>query len=218
MTNQEFYILTPSMPSKETGTAYPAVESFKDYDFNSPNSVHRLRPTEFPNFAPELRFRLNKGAKLCDMMKQITIGVDGFIISNKLKNIFENSNIIPSKFYPATIEDQKSIRHDYFWVHFSTSSFINHINYEKSSFFIKRFSDNLGEIKIVNENELQIKRKEIDICNTIGFEKIYLSHIDYDLFVLHSFNGVYITKEFKNKLESLNLTGLSYELTNKLSI
>ena len=69
----QFYILQPAVNIPETGNAFPAAESFDDYDFDGPRSVHKLTFREMPDFEPDIRFKLAKGAKLTDVMSQAAI-------------------------------------------------------------------------------------------------------------------------------------------------
>ena len=38
----QYYILKPAVGTKETGMAYPAVESFEDYDFKATSKNSKL--------------------------------------------------------------------------------------------------------------------------------------------------------------------------------
>jgi hypothetical protein len=57
-----YYILKPAVDTPETGNAYPAVESYDDYDFNATNSVYKLESDKFPDFTPDIRFKHAKEA------------------------------------------------------------------------------------------------------------------------------------------------------------
>ena len=64
----QYYLLKPAVGTKETGKHILVVESYEDYDFNAPNSVYKSDSDFFPNFVPDIRFKLAKYAKLCDVM------------------------------------------------------------------------------------------------------------------------------------------------------
>src|SRR5688500_15759577 len=143
----EIFILQPATNTKETGSKFPPVESYDNYNFKALNSVHNIKNREFPDFEPDIRFKLRKGAKLCDLMGQATINAHGFLISPKMKSIFENTNIIPHLYYPATIESNE-ILHPYFWIHFVWNESKELFDFENSYFYAKRFSQNLGKVNI----------------------------------------------------------------------
>ncbi|MBY0349163.1 MAG: hypothetical protein K2W79_12960 [Hydrotalea flava] len=207
----QYYILKPAVGTNETGMAYPAVESFEDYDFNAPNSVHKLKSKEFPNFIPDLRFKLAKGSKLCDIMGQATINAHGFLISQKLKSIFENVNSVPCKFYSATIEDKQTI-HQYYWVHFVWVESIKHIDYEKSSFYIKRGLRNIGNIRVVSYENFLIENNKMDAVNYLAFEHLNINTpIKYDCFVLEHSTEIYISFDLFEKIKTGSITGIEIE-------
>lgn len=211
----QYYILKPAVGTEETGMAYPAVESYDDYNFNAANSVHKIKSGAFPDFEPDIRFRLAKGAKLCDMMGQATISGHGFLISEKLKSIFENTITVPCKFYPATIEDN-GVFYTYYWVHFVWKEGKNFIDYKNSDFYAKRLSKNLGKVYINSEEEILVKRNEFDIATIISFNEIKIVNIDKELFLLNFFTSIYINEKLKFLIESNKITGVDFEPTNKL--
>ncbi|NOS93060.1 MAG: hypothetical protein HOP30_14145 [Cyclobacteriaceae bacterium] len=204
-----YYILKPAVGTEETGNAYPAVESYPDYDFNAPSSVHKLSFHEFPDFNPDIRFKLAKGANVCDMMGQATINANGFLISEKLKDIFEKANIIPHKFYPATIE-AKGTLHPYYWLHLVWDDGKKIIDFPNSVFYKQKFSNNLGYLKINSEADFVKTKSEIGSRFMIGFEKLRLKEQpSYDLMIVPFKTDIFISEKLKFQLSSL--TGLEYE-------
>lgn len=214
--NTHYYLLSPAVGTKETGNAYPAVESYEDYDFNAPNSVYDIRFDKFPDFIPDIRFKLAKGAKLCDMMGQATINANGFLISEKLKSIFDNSNIIPYECYPATIEDKGTL-HSYYWIHFVWNEGKSLIDFNASKFFKQKFSNNLGYIELQSEEDYKNTKAEFGSRYMIGFEILKLKEqLSFDLIIVPFKTDIIISETFKNKVTVSELTGLSilpYEAT-----
>lgn len=207
--DNQFYILKPAVGTKETGMAYPAVESYDDYDFNGPNSVHKIKFNEFPDFDPDIRFKLAKGAKLCDMMGQATINAHGFIISEKLKLILEQANTVTCKFYPAPIED-KGMIHKYYWVHFVWEDAKKLIDYEGSKFFKRKFSNNLGYLDIKSEDDLNVTLAEYQGRYMIGFELIKIKEQpSFDLMVVPFNIDIIVSESLKLLLEQCS--GLLFE-------
>ena len=211
----EFYILEPAVNTKETGRKYPPVESYNNYNFKSPNSVHKIKFREFPDFEPDIRFKLAKGAKLCDLMGQATINAHGFLVSPKMKSVFENANIIPHRFYPASIESN-GIIHPYFWIHFVWNESAEYIDFEKSDFYAKRFSQNLGKVFIKQESDILLEKEKFDIATLITFNSLVLKPFSYNLCIFNYFPKVYIKSELKSYLEVSKLTGIQLTHTEKL--
>lgn len=211
----KYYILKPAVGTKETGMAYPAVESYDDYDFDGPRSMHKLKFREFPDFEPDIRFKLAKGAKLCDMMGQATINANGFLISEKLKLILEQTNTVPCIFYKATIENKGTI-YKYFWVHFVWEDCSNYIDYKNSDFFAKRLSKNLGKVNILKEDDILSIRKEFDIATVISYNEIKFVNLNKDLFTINFFTQIYITEKLKELLDSNHISGIDIIQTDKI--
>lgn len=170
----EYYILKPAVDTPETGNAYPAADSYDDYDFNASNSVHKLNFQELPNFEPDIRFKLAKGAKLTDMLSQAAISVHGFLINEKLKEAFEQFNIVPHKYFPATIEDHQGNFHQYFWLHLVWEEGKKLVDYNNSVFFKRKFSNNLGYIELSSEEDFWVKKEEMGSRYMIGIESLKL--------------------------------------------
>lgn len=195
----QYYILKPAVGTKETGMVYPAVESFDDYDFNAPNSVYKLDSDFFPDFIPDIRFKLAKGAKLCDIMGQGTISACGLLIRQNAKDVLEQFKLVPHKYYSATIEDKGNI-HQYYWVHFVWEDGINFFDFKNSKFKIKRASKDLGEVEVLSLNELHSKQGELGFMNMIhNYEYTFLNP-DLDLFIHPLNKTIFVSENLKAKM------------------
>ncbi|MBK7129125.1 MAG: hypothetical protein IPM74_11975 [Crocinitomicaceae bacterium] len=211
----QYYILKPAIDTQETGHAFPAVESYDDYNFKGLNSVHKLNSREFPNFVPDIRFKLAMGANLCDMMGQATINAKGFLVSEKLKSIIEHANTVPCRFYNATIEAKGDL-HNYYWVHFVWEEGKHFVDYERSDFFAKRLSKNLGKVNVTCEEDIMLRRNEFDVATIIDFNEITLVNINLDLFVINYFTTIYISDSFYQRLSNENISGIQTEKASKI--
>lgn len=205
---EKFYVLKPAVDTEETGSAYPAVESFNDYDFNAPKSVYKLNSNELPNFEPEIRFKLAKGAKLCNLLGQGTISAKGLLVDDNFKTVIEQSNTIPFKSFNAYIKDSQEQIKKYNWIHFLWREGIEYFNFNKSKFKVKRASKDLGDIQIDSYLDLQTKQGELGFIKMIHNYESVMKNPNFDLF-LHPLNGtIYITETLKRKIEQLHLTGI----------
>ncbi len=205
----KFYILKPAVDTKETGHVFPAVESYDDYDFNSSNSVYNLDSDSFPDFTPDIRFKLAKGAKLCDIMGQGTISACGLLISQNIKDVFEKFNLIPHKYFDATIEDIAVI-HKYFWVHFVWEDGIKYLDFENSKFQIKRASKDLGDVKIESLKDLHSKQGELGFIKMIQNYEYTFFNPKQDLFI-HPLNKIiFISESLKTKMSDISGVELTF--------
>jgi hypothetical protein len=199
----QYYILTPAVGTKETGMAYPAVESFEDYDFNKATSVYKLDSDSFPDFVPDIRFQLAKGAKLCDIMGQGTISACGLLISQNVKDVLDQFNLVPHKYFPATIED-KGTTHQYYWVHFVWEDGIKYLDFAKSKFKIKRASKDLGEVEIQSLHDLHTKQGELGFIKMIhNYEYTFLNP-NCDLFIHPLNKTIFVSENLKTKMAAFS--------------
>lgn len=213
-----FYIIEPAVDTKETGKAFPAVESYENYDFKSADSVHHLDYHSFPDFIPDIRFKLAKTAKICDMMSQAAISARGFLISEKLKLIFESiaNQIIPHRFYPATIEDHDGVFHTFFWMHFVWEEGKDLPDYKKSKFIVRKFSKVEGYLEIENYTDYLAKKEEIGFIKRIDFEHLFIKQPDYEIFSFPLDVNIYSTSKVIPEFD--NCSGISITPSTKLSI
>lgn len=193
----KYYILSPAVGTKETGMAYPAVESYEDYDFKGINSVYNLDSDTFPNFTPDIRFKLAKGANLCDIMGQSTISACGLLISQDVKEVLEQYNLIPHKYYNAHIEGAKKL---YYWVHFVWEKGIDFLDFKLSKFKVKRASKDLGEIEVYNLKDLHMKQGELGFIKMIhNYEYTFLNP-NCDLFIHPLNKTIFVSENLKTKM------------------
>lgn len=211
-----YYILKPAVDTPETGSAYPAVESYPDYDFDAPNSVYKLDSNKFPDFSPDIRFKLAKEAKLCDVIAQGTISASGLLISEKLKRRLETESLVPHKFFPAMIEVNEGKVKQYHWLHFVWPDGIKYLDFKKSKFKIKRASKDLGEIQIENLNDLHSKQGELGFLKMIyNYEYTFLDP-NFDLFVHPLNKTIFVSEKLKAKMA--NFTGIELTLAEHLKV
>jgi hypothetical protein len=204
-----YYIIKPAVDTQETGNVFPSAESYNDYDFNSPNSAHKLTFREFANFEPDIRFKLARGAKLTDMLSQAAISADGFLINEKLKKTFEQFDIVPHKYYPAKIEDRQGRFYDYFWMHLVGESMAI-VNWQKSKFFFMHYE----EKKLLAFDNLEAylkKKKELGMFVPIQIDHLEIMDTKYDIFV-HPFQALSIISDtVKKALVNNNISGIRTE-------
>lgn len=93
----KYYKFTYAVDTEETGLVFMQIKDESPaLDRNKKNSVFLLESDKLPDFVPDLNYyELENAAKLTDLLSGgIPPGakgglVDGFIISKKLKNIFQ---------------------------------------------------------------------------------------------------------------------------------
>ena len=117
----KYYALKNST-AKEIGKEYPQTDGMGDgYSFSAVNSISNLPHLEMPDFTPNLDyFNLDKKAKLTDFISTALINAEGFIVNDRVKNVLDNFNLAPHRFYPAKLLHNNKFYTNYFWLHFLT--------------------------------------------------------------------------------------------------
>lgn len=225
----DYYIFKPATDTPETGSQYPQVQKMNSgYNYKADNSVYALSKAyeNFPDFEPDLDyFVVHSQAKLTDLLS-VTPVHGGFLISERLKNIFEQFNIVPHKYYPARLKHRKKFYENYFWMHI-ICDLTDYVDYQKSTFFIYyNYGHNIGFVDVNSkEGYFQMKEK-VNLDNpgktvTIWADKIYFANNfdkNLDLFEISTFNSnYYISSSLKEKILQEKITGCDISLASNLS-
>jgi len=216
----EFYNLNNAVTRKKVGRYMQTKGFVEGYDQYGPNSMWKLNDEEFPNFVPDLRFDLEKTAKLTDVVSASNISARGFLINEKVKNIFESCKLPDHRYYDATINAKGEI-HKYYWLHLLCND-LSLIDFPNSSFYLSSFFDNQGYVPVLSVDDYFSKKKEKrelkgDDFLFIFADKIKLLPTDdkFDLIVfpyIFSLRLRYlISSELKEKLEKEKVTGIDIE-------
>ncbi len=213
-----YYIFEAACNTPETGSVYPQVQKMAPaYDYKASNSVYALTKsvTEFPDFTPNLDyFVVHSKAKLTDLLS-VTPVDGGFLVSPRLRILFENFNVAPHRFYSARVHYKKEF-FEYYWLHI-ICNLTSYVDYPRSTFFAYyNYKHNLGYVDIQSKEEMKIKKEILKKDNpaktiTIWAEKIRLnSDFDksLDLFEVGSFDrNYYISNRLKTAIEAEKITG-----------
>lgn len=200
----DFHIIAPAVDTPGTGNAYPAAESFDDYDFNGPRSVHKLTYGQMPEFEPDIRFRLAKGAKLTDVLSQAAISAHGLLINERARKIFEQLRLPPHKFFPATITDHQGKTYQYFWMHLAQANTDSVIDYSATRFYKKKFSSDLGTLDISSDKEFWNAKQNLGSRFMIGLENVAIINIQkYEVFTYPYGAKLVATNEAARQIQTI---------------
>ena len=123
----KYYRLDNSVDAKEIGRHTIQLDFA---DKKSQDSCWSLVDEEFPNFKPDLRFDLEKGSKLTDVASS-GVDVPGFMINERVKNIFEQCKLPEHRYYEATVTDHKGVVHPYYCLHIMPNDY-SMIDFDKT--------------------------------------------------------------------------------------
>lgn len=158
----KYYRLEKSVDTKEIGRHTIQLDFV---DKKSQDSCRSLVGNAFPDFKIDMRFYLEKGSKLTDVVRS-GVDVPGFMINERVKNIFEQCKLPDHRYYEATVTDHKGVVHPYYCLHILPNDY-SMIDFDKTIF--KKTTEpmkiwpelafpNMEEIK--NAPEIRIKSLE----------------------------------------------------------
>jgi len=218
----KYYRLENSVNTKEIGRHAIQLDFA---DKKTMDSCWSLVNDEFPDFKPDLRFNLEKGSKLTDVVSS-GVDVPNFMINERVKNIFEQCKLPEHRYYEATVTDHKGVVHPYYCIHILPNDY-SMVDFDKTIFKkteepMKIWPDsvfsNVKEIK--DAPEIQIKSLEEkekfkdeffpnDLYVVLDVLRIHDSE-KYDMFFLPDVDVTtkYISEKLANMLKSEKITGI----------
>jgi hypothetical protein len=217
MEQKKFYIIKPAVNNDEVGKVFPSVECIDNYNFESQNSIYKLRSEIFPDFIPDIRLRLSTGANPCDVMNQAVISVPGLLITPRLKVIFQKFDIVPHKYFAASIE-KNGTQSEYCWIGFVWNDGINHLDFRNSKFKIKKIFRDLDEIVVKDYFDLLQKQSELEPFKVIYNYQTTMINVKYDLFIHPLNHSIYISENLFNALRIERITGLDFSNAENLLV
>lgn len=213
----KYFRLKNSNSRKEVGFQFQTNGYIEGYEIDGPNSRTKLTYDIFPDFVPDLRFGLHPKSKLTDVVDASNISAMGFLINEKVKNIFSQFKNSGYRFYDATIIDHNGQMLPYFWMHIVSNNY-SMIDFEKSIFRKSNFplktatTKNGDSIDILNIDDFEEKGEilfhddyyvvpdEIKIDNKEEYDCLYFSKL--------RIKSVYISERLAKMLKKEKVTGI----------
>jgi hypothetical protein len=175
------------------------------------NEAFKINDEKKLDYAPKLNFKLEKRAKATDILSQAEISALGLIINEKVKNIFNQFQLIEHQLFPITLQNTNDT---YYWFHpIADLEKIDWIDYSQSTFYRSEFGFHEEDLLFESYSEYLKKNKAINDMSTISIEKIKLNENfnskEYDLFILPFLSrDIFISENLKIELEKINISGI----------
>lgn len=223
----KYYKLNYSSLVKEIGNAFPQIQNMsKGYNYDSNDSIYSISKcvNHLPTFIPNTEyFILNKKSYVTDLISSALLGNNGFIVSNKLKQIFEKHQLPIHKYYPIKIMHGNTVLTNFFWLHI-ISDYTSFIDFEASKFnILENYYYIRQPVKISSKEELveQIGKVKLDSMHySIGASEIVLAKnfdMNINLFCIGVFDwNYYINENLKNELVLNKITGINLTIANNI--
>nr|WP_321452585.1 hypothetical protein [uncultured Carboxylicivirga sp.] len=194
----------------ETGDSFPSVEFIKDYDTAAVDSVFKFEWGKTPDFIPNIIFGLAKGAKVCDILSQASIGSHGLLVNKKTLDVILKHSLTNPKVFPAYVS-YKDKKLDYYWINLTLDSKQHILDWEASVFYYKRGLRNLGEVKIYSFQDYKEKNQSLDSMTFIKASKIRINKNNtYDFFPVEIGTNMIMSERLISNLIADNIIGLKY--------
>lgn len=217
----KYYLTSHILKKSITGTygqTRPAPKGADRGWFGDPFNFTQIKRGEFPNFKPKAYFELEEKGKYSDIVVIHNTDTKGFLVSSRVKNLWEKFNIFSCRYYPAQLVAENDEVRDYFLFHMAAHE-LEGINYDKTSF------NNHDEILEDREDGTQIfgQKKLTNLIERLGhniwMNKIYFNpeFPNYDLFYLPFFmtgDKFFISQKLVDAMNNEKITGLKYSDQN----
>jgi hypothetical protein len=188
---------------KEVGGVFPQVS------FNQVKEAFKFKHNEFPDNPPVLSTTLEKRAKLTDMLSQASISGHGLLVNSKVKDLLSQFSIMEHKFFDCPVADQNGDTHQYYWMALVQPDLFELIDFEQTSFFLKKGLKNLGEVPLRNMGDYVTLKKDLDSSTIVKASNLALKSCNLDLFKLPLFdNNLYVSESLKTALTENAITGI----------
>ena len=161
----------------------------------------------FPKIKGNMHIELNPKSKVTDFLKTAAISANGYFISNHVRQIFDECNLIAHRYYKAVLQEYETL--PYNWIHIHDLTILDKIDYEKSKFFRTDFGSIIEPISISSYAEYQKLKKEKGVFFDVNMTEVYLnSNLEYDLITFLPFDTyMYASERLIDLLVKNNVTG-----------
>lgn len=216
------FLLVESTNLDIIGREYPQIQRMSvDYPNNSEESVQSINYDKSVDYKPFLKsFSVEYRAKLTDMFSFTQSGY-AFLISEKLLNIFLQSNIENYQYFEAhAIYHKKDYKYYLFFIHGQDYSLIDYQNMKFWAMDERYYYENKTrrlEAKIDKPETLinwnKIKTYPYVEYPYLEYEALKLNHANIHVDMIKPPLTVYyfVNEKLKNKIEAAKCTGVEFK-------
>lgn len=168
-----YYKLLPSIEEEEIGI-YPQAQY--NIEYNPGLFTDReMRPHKFATHNPTVELRLEKGAKLTSILSSILSF--GFIVNEKVRNILQEYNLPPHRFYSVRITENNNL-HSYYWLHVIVDDFFEVVDMKKTILKIQYFTGVYKTSRFLsldNKEAIFDLQEKLDLDYKLKFHEIHFT-------------------------------------------
>ncbi|MBO4332553.1 MAG: hypothetical protein J5875_05245 [Paludibacteraceae bacterium] len=161
-----------------------------------------------------LEFTLNKKAVLTDLLSKIAGFNTDLLISEKLKNMISDCDIMQHQYFDAIVNTKKGPQ-TYFLLHLCQPNLVNYIDYKNTIFYETEWGFYKCPISIDSyEHYLNLKSKDKKTSFGVEIEKLAMTENfdrSIDMFYILPFDSsIYISERMKKIIEENKITGIKF--------
>jgi hypothetical protein len=170
---------------------------------------------------------LDKKAKITDVLSAAMLRLKGFLINDKVRNIFARHNLPEHRYYYAEVTDRNTDRYSYYWVQMRIDyASLRYVDVARSEFviepdsIIKNPTEVSTTVEIQSIEDFNEIKKKLNDKETIRLSKIVLNQdflkAPLDIFAIPYFSSSWIISEkLRDELIKAQITGITIsELKN----
>ena len=171
---------------------------------------------------PVLKAKLERRAKITDVLSDNTIVATGITVNKKVREIFDNHHLMEHKYYPIEVEAKGNLLYYDFLHVYDEKNINNYIDFNKSSFVRSGLTIERSPITLKSYEDYLSKKGEYGVCNGIKIVEIVLTDKfdkNLDMFTFSPLGGglhLYISERLKNALEANNVSGIEYHPVSRI--
>ena len=212
------YFLTDIVLKKSiTGTYNQTSPSPKNSDrswFPDPYNFTQIQFDEFPNFIPKAYFELEEKGKYSDIVRIHNTHAKGFLISPRVKALWEDFNIFSCQYYPAKLASENGEIRDYFLFHMAAKD-LPGIDFERSTFNNEEEFLGIDDNDVWHYGQKKINKLSERVGQNIILNKLYFTpnFPKYDLFYVPYFmflDRFFISENLVKAMKKEKMMGLKY--------
>jgi hypothetical protein len=203
-----YHVLRHNANAYETGRVFPQA-SFLDLE-----AASALRFNTFADEPPDLRFKLEPGAKLTDSLGQATIADLGLLVSERFREVLSPFRLMDHRLYETPLVS-RSEPLTYYWLHLPSRRALHWIDFPRSTFWVTEASLRDHPIQFDSLEEYERVHAEQDHLHSIIIDRITLNATfdpTLDLFTLPLLSRrIFVSDRLAEEIRRQRLTGVKLE-------
>ena len=208
---KKYYIIKNQIDTEEVGFNLSSQTDglVGKVTFNIENSFRIFSHHNLPvEFNPTETIKLANSANQTDFISTGSITGNGFIVSERLKDVIQQFSVVNHRFYEIPIVHRQKSLKGYYWFHMYNPE-QEYIDFDKSIFQVKRFSNVLKDnLKFNSINDYWNQRSNYKAGELFRIKEIYLKANSFDFLYIGVGGSIkVISEELLKKFKEKGITG-----------